>query len=81
MACTYTGSLEGDARLSVQEAYEELDQLERMLCAVCTQMEENIGQPFTQTILRGAQAKMEPGDPSLREWWVAHKRTDAQRKG
>lgn len=78
MPCTYTGTIEGDRRLAAEESR---DILERMLCAICTQMEENIGVPFTNTILTLAQERMEQGDPDLAKWWKDHKATDTKRKG
>lgn len=77
MPCTYTGSLEGDARLILGE---ELDKYTAMLCAVCTQMELNIGPLFTGEILERASQRMPEGSENINEWWKNHKATDRTRR-
>lgn len=64
-----------------EEAVNNIMLLTRMLHAICTQMEENIGTPFTETVLKNAQARMLPEDRNLLLWWNGTKLVTQDHKG
>jgi hypothetical protein len=66
MPCTYTGSLEGDARLAADEARTALTNVTAMLCSVC-QKAEKAGRPDLLS-------------PKVASWWKKHKKVDEKRK-
>jgi hypothetical protein len=70
MPCTYTGSLEGDARLAASEALAKktstLTKVTQMLCATCTKAEK--------------AGRLDLLSPKTQVWWKKHKKQDAKRK-
>lgn len=68
MPCTYTGSLEGDARLATSEANQKLTEVTQMLCALCTHIEENYEDDIIGEV------------PKTNKWWKEHKEVDRIRE-
>lgn len=67
MPCTYTGSIQGDIR-------------ERMLCALCWEMERRFGEIDTKHILIEAAIEADGLDPTeIANWWQKHKEVDDER--
>lgn len=66
MPCFRTGSAWGDARLSADEAREEVTELTRLLCQVCKSLE------------REGKSFLLPFD--VRAWWDKHKSIDSDRE-
>jgi len=71
MPCTYTGSIQGDTILSLQESLEDykqdLDELTRNLCSLCGWLDDN-----------GIQWVDDNYPTSL--WWERHKAEDVRRE-
>jgi len=64
MPCYLTGSPEGDARLTLQEAQENATNLCEMLCIACRYIEHK---DLTIPI-------------EIQRWWSIHKKIDKKRK-
>lgn len=77
MPCTYTGSIEGDRAHFAKEA---LDLRERMLCAICTQLEKEFGVAVTKEILEDvAEATDGLTKTQISSWWKDHKKEDKKK--
>lgn len=62
MACTLTGSIEGDARLFAEDRAEAKQlELTQLLCKVCKHLDA---------------MGVKPRDADVREWWGTHKKQD-----
>lgn len=68
MACYYTGSAEGDARLAASEARESLTKVTAMLCEVLESLETN-------NLLGKAGFS-----DDIHKFWEKHKKKDRERK-
>ena len=70
MACTITGTPEGDRALLAREAMEETRaravSLTQMLCGLCRALEAGCDEDYLTEV------------PSLSDWWRKHKATDAK---
>lgn len=64
MPCYATGSAEGDAQLSAQEARKEATKVTALLCMLCQEVEEYgcVDEIFLPT--------------PVRAWWKKHKKID-----
>lgn len=71
MPCYATGSAEGDARLSEQEAHIETTKVTDMLCRTLSQLEDEEWDQNVQII------RYLPKD--VQRWWKEHKKLDKQR--
>lgn len=79
MACTYTGSLDGDRIMSLQEA---LDRRERMLCALCTLIEKEADPVTVLSVLRRAAFEADGLDEDdIARWWAEHKEAENEGGG
>ena len=75
MPCFYTGSADGDAALLARQA---LDIRERMLCAVCRQIVEDMDDEFLEGLLVWAGTNADGlKDQQILDWWHKHKAADA----
>lgn len=68
MPCYYTGSAEGDARLSEQEAHTETTKITDMLCRTLKAIEDRELEPDLLLI------QLLPKD--VQRWWKEHKKLD-----
>jgi hypothetical protein len=71
MACYYTGSAEGDAKLARDEATKALTETTELLCGVLKYLDDNdycgsISESFKEV-------------PGLEEFWKRHKALDEER--
>lgn len=69
MPCYATGSAEGDARLSAQEARAEATRVTALLCRACRIIEQRV-------------CKLKDGGPIMAElsaWWAKHQKVDRER--
>jgi hypothetical protein len=94
MPCTYTGSIDGDRLLAVQEraqsreeslmaavnmAKGELDIRERMLCAICTEAEREYGKDSLRVFLESAALSADGlNQMEIVEWWESHKAAEGR---
>lgn len=80
MPCTYTGSLEGDRILALEERIDGLTDVTNMLCSFCEVYEEMYNRSYTDrydNCYRGPS--LIDSVDGLREWWEKHKAKDAAR--
>lgn len=66
MPCTYTGSLEGDARLAAETSGRKLTEVTNMLCLTLREFEK-----FEE---------FENLPAHVRKWWREHKKLDTARR-
>ena len=74
MPCNYHGSPEQD---EIHNLREELNIRERMLCAICTSIDDTEGKKMLKIILRRAASEakgLETKD--ITKWWKNHKKSD-----
>lgn len=81
MACFYTGSAEGDARLAHNETKDRLGkiitELTEMLCNVCEEMNKDY---VSQIDAAERPISFLNCSQDVQEWWKAHRRMDKERK-
>jgi hypothetical protein len=76
MPCTYTGSLMGDR---VHSAEMILDRRERMLCAICSHIEQIYGAAALHTMLRKAGREASGlAEQDISQWWLSHKKAEGR---
>lgn len=68
MACTYTGSLEGDRELDAKQAGRQVTRLTRLLCTVLGQIEKE------------SPLDVERFPKPVRDFWKQHKKTDQKKR-
>ena len=71
MACYYTGTAEGDAKLAADEARKELTRVTSMLCEVMQLVEDSV---------QVMEHELYEGVPGLEAFWSEHKEIDKKRK-
>lgn len=76
MPCTHTGTIEGDRIEGLQEA---LDMRERMLCALCEQINIEEGPDVLERLLENAGSRA-PGleKKTIKKWWKKHRKAEGR---
>jgi len=80
MACTYTGSIEGDLRLAIKQSDQEnaklITNLTQMLCNVCEEMNKNW---IDQRDAADRPISFLNTSQEVQNWWKNHQETDKKR--
>ena len=70
MPCTFTGTLDGDRIMSLENA---LDRRERYLCAICRYIEAQESLNLFQILRDAARTSDGVSASEIERWWKAHR--------